>query len=73
MATRTTNRRLFQIDDNLPNWHHYYNYNTDVFNDTVFKIQGLHDVEVVALQQGSIIKWDSISMEWKVVFNKGMD
>lgn len=54
----------------MPNWHHYFNYNIDAFNQGVFKIIGLSNVDFESLQNGSILKWDSKAMSWKVIYSR---
>lgn len=71
MASRTSNKGLWQFGDNAPNWHHYFNHNVDTLNASVFRLIFLNDVILEALQDKSILKWDSQRLKWIVVFNRG--
>jgi len=70
MAGRTSNKGLWQLSDNAPNWHHYFNHNVDTLNDAVFKLAFLNHVTIEALQDKSILKWDSKRLKWVVIFNR---
>lgn len=69
MATRTT-RGLFQLDDNMPNWHHYVNCNIDLMNAVIFRMLSLEDVTFEALQHGSFLKYDVVAQKWVVTYER---
>lgn len=70
MADRTSNFGMYEIDDDRPNWHHFYNYNVDILNNFVLKILNLNDVSFQSLQNGAILKWDVTTKTWKVTYNR---
>lgn len=70
MASKTGNKGLWQLSDNVPNWHHYVNCNVDTMNATIFKLAALHDVALEAFQDKSILKWDTRQLKWVVAFSR---
>lgn len=70
MADRTSDKKFFELTDNMPNWHHYHNYNIDVMNGDAFKIKGLTNVNIESLQDKSILKWDAKTLSWNIVYSR---
>lgn len=64
---RTTNYDLYKIDLDQPNWQHLYNDFVGRLNSNVLKLQYLNDVSVQALQDGSILQYNSTNSKWEVV------
>jgi hypothetical protein len=67
---RTALTGFWTISGNLPNWHHMYNANIDIFNQQRLLLLGLQDVDIKALQDGSILQYNSTSAKWEVIFNR---
>jgi hypothetical protein len=69
MASQTANKGFWIFSDGLPNWHHYYNANLDKLGK-VAKLLALNDVDTVRLRHRSIIKWNTTTNKWEVVYNR---
>jgi len=72
MVQRTTNTGFFKLEDDAQNWHHYYNANIDLLNNTALKLQGLADVDVKVLKDKSILKFNHATSKWDVVVKRGI-
>lgn len=67
---RTTNHGFWLLDQKLPNWHHLYNANIDLFIQQRVMLNSLEDIDVKALQHGSIIQYNTATGKWEVIYNR---
>lgn len=70
MATQTSVYNLWQMTANLPNWHHYYNANMDILEESFLKILSLGDVNTEELRDKSILRYNKIFRVWEVIYDR---
>ena len=59
--------KLETFDYGTPGWVHVYNKNIDLLNFVLLKINGLRDVDISNLENGSILTWDQTNQKWECV------
>lgn len=67
---RTTNLEFWTLDQNLPNWHHMYNANIDIFLQNRARLLSLQDIDIKALQHGSIVQYNTSTQKWEVIYER---
>jgi hypothetical protein len=70
MPNTTTNLGFWKFTDNAKNWHHYFNSNIDIFNSVALKLQNLADVDITALTDKAILKYNSSTGRWEVTHKR---
>lgn len=67
--SRTTNFNFFRLGNQEINWHHFLNYNFEVVEENT-KLRALLDVDVTKLVNGSILRYNTITEKWEIVYNR---